>query len=103
MMLHDQDNTMLLMDPSEENSLFKMDIERGKVVEEWKVDDNIQILHMAPESKFAQTQPERTILGASGNALFRLDPRLAGKKLVHSEFKQYTSQNKFSGLTTKAM
>jgi len=100
MMLHDQDNAMILMDPRQQNSLYKMDIERGKVVEEWKVDDNIPVLHMAPESKFAQTQPERTILGASGNALFRLDPRLAGSKLVNSEYKQYSTPNKFSGLTT---
>jgi hypothetical protein len=99
-MLHDQDNAMILMDPREQNSLFKLDIERGKVVEEWKVDDDVPVLHIAPESKFSQTQPERTILGASGNALFRLDPRLPGKKLVDSEFKQYASQNKFSGITT---
>jgi hypothetical protein len=99
-MLHDQDNAMVLMDPRQPNALFKLDIERGKVVEEWKVDDNIPVLHMAPESKFAQTQLERTILGASGNALFRIDPRLPGSKLVDSEFKQYTSPNKFSGLTT---
>jgi hypothetical protein len=100
MMLHDQDTTMIIMDPNEKHSLFKMDIERGKIVEEWKVDDNVPVLHMAPESKFAQTQPERTILGASGNALFRIDPRLSGNKLVDSEFKQYVSKNKFSGLST---
>ena len=100
MMLHDQDNAMILMDPLAENSLYKLDIESGKVVEEWKVDDNVPVLHIAPETKFAQTQPERTLLGASGNALFRIDPRLSGNKLVESEFKQYASKNKFSSLAT---
>jgi hypothetical protein len=91
---------MILMDPGVETSLFKLDIETGKVVEEWKVDDNVPVLHVAPETKFAQTQPERTVLGASGNALFRIDPRLSGNKLVDSEYKQYTTKNKFSSLAT---
>ncbi|KZT38314.1 VID27-domain-containing protein [Sistotremastrum suecicum HHB10207 ss-3] len=100
MMLHDQDSSMVLMDPSTQNSLFKMDIERGKVVEEWRVDDNVPILNMAPETKFAQMDPGRTLLGTSSNALFRIDPRLPGKKMVDSEFKQYAGKNKFSTLAT---
>ena len=39
MMLHDQDSKMVLMNPLKPHSLFSMDIEVGKVIEEWKVDD----------------------------------------------------------------
>ncbi|KAL9712921.1 Vacuolar import and degradation protein 27 [Leucoagaricus gongylophorus] len=99
-MLHDQDTKMILMNPGDSNSLFSLDIERAKVVEEWKVHEDIPVLNIAPENKFAQTTREQTIVGTSGNALFRIDPRISGNKLVDSQFKQYVSKNKFSGVTT---
>jgi len=101
-MLHDQDTKMVLMDPSNPNSLFNMDIERGKVVEEWKVHDDITVDHIAPDNKFAPTTREQTLVGASHNALFRIDPRVSGTKMVESQFKQYVSKNKFSGVATTA-
>jgi hypothetical protein len=79
-----------------------MDIERGKVVEEWKVHEDVTVEHVAPDNKFAPTTREQTIVGASHNALFRIDPRLPGTKLVESQFKQYVSKNKFSGVATTA-
>lgn len=39
-------------------------------------------------------------VGASNNALFRIDPRVTGNKLVDSELKQYASKNDFSALAT---
>lgn len=101
-MLHEQDNKMIVMNKAEPNSLYYMDLERGKVVEEWKVHDDVQVNHIAPDNKFAQTTVEKTIVGASGNALFRIDPRISGNKMVDSQFKQYASKNKFSGVTTTA-
>jgi hypothetical protein len=101
-MLHDQDTKMVLMNPAEPHSLFSMDIERGKIVEEWKVHDDISVDHIAPDNKFAPTTREQTLVGASDNALFRIDPRVSGTKMVESQFKQYVSKNKFSGVTTTA-
>ncbi len=43
---------------------------------------------------------EPTFLGVSRNALYRIDPRLAGSKLVDSQLKQYVSKNDFSALAT---
>ena len=43
---------------------------------------------------------EQTFLGLSRNALYRIDPRLSGNKLVDSELKQYTSKNDFSAAAT---
>ena len=43
---------------------------------------------------------EQTFLGHSRNALFRIDPRVHGEKLVESELKQYTSKNDFSAMAT---
>jgi hypothetical protein len=101
-MLHDQDTKMVLMNPTDPNSLYSMDIERGKVVEEWKVHDNITVDHVAPNNKFAQTTREQTLVGASHNAIFRVDPRVSGTKLVDSQYKQYAGKNKFSGVATTA-
>ncbi|KAG5638194.1 hypothetical protein H0H81_001291 [Sphagnurus paluster] len=99
-MLHDQDTKMVMMNPSDPHSLFNMDIERGKIVEEWKIHDDITVDHIAPDNKFAQTTREQTLVGASHNALFRIDPRVSGTKMVESQFKQYVSKNKFSGVAT---
>lgn len=43
---------------------------------------------------------EQTFLGISDNALYRIDPRLSGNKLVDSDLKQYTSKNAFSVAAT---
>ncbi|TFK23253.1 VID27 cytoplasmic protein [Coprinopsis marcescibilis] len=99
-MLHDQDTKMILMNTDNPNSLYSLDIERGKVVEEWKVHDNISVNNIAPDSKFAPTTREQTLVGTSHNALFRIDPRVSGSKLVDSQYKQYVSKNKFSGVVT---
>lgn len=101
-MLHDQDTKMVLMDPTSRHSLFNLDIERGKIVEEWKVHEDIEVDHIAPDNKFAQMTPEQTLVGTSHNALFRIDPRISGTKMVDSQYKQYVSKNKFSGVTTTA-
>jgi hypothetical protein len=100
MMLHDQDTKMVIQNEDNPHSLFSMDIERGKIVEEWHVHDDVPVLHVAPESKFAQMTSQQTLIGASGNALFRIDPRVSGTKMVDSQFKQYATKQKFSGVTT---
>jgi len=41
-----------------------------------------------------------TFLGISHNALYRIDPRLSGNKLVEADLKQYASKNDFSALAT---
>ncbi|KAH9999878.1 VID27 cytoplasmic protein [Russula vinacea] len=101
-MLHQQDSKMIVMNPGAPNSLFHLDLERAKIVEEWKVHDNISVDHIAPNNKFSQTTHEQTLVGTSHNALFRIDPRMSGNKLVDSQYKQYASKNKFSGVTTTA-
>lgn len=52
--------------------------------------------------KFAQMSGEQTFLGLSDNALYRVDPRLAGNKLVDDQLKQYATKNAFSAAATTA-
>lgn len=99
-MLHAEDTNMILQNESDPNSLYRMDLEYGKIVDEWKVHDDIPVNTFAPESKFSQMTGEQTFLGLSRNALYRIDPRLAGNKLVDSELKQYVSKNDFSAAAT---
>ncbi|KAI9698097.1 MAG: hypothetical protein M1820_007605 [Bogoriella megaspora] len=99
-MLHEGDRNMVLQNEADPNSLYRMDLEYGKVVDEWKVHDDIPVNVFAPENKFAQTTDEKTFLGLSSNALYRIDPRQAGNKLVDSQLKQYASKNAFSAAAT---
>ncbi|CAK7210347.1 Vacuolar import and degradation protein 27 [Sporothrix bragantina] len=99
-MLHNEDRNMILQNETDPNKLYRMDLEYGKVVDEWNVHEDIPVVTFAPENKFAQMTHEPTFLGVSHNALYRVDPRLAGSKLVDSELKQYVSKNDFSALAT---
>lgn len=119
MMLHNQDSDMLLLDPSNKNSVYRMDLEYGKVVDEWKVSDSVDVNNIIPDTKYAQMNPQQTLIGhceftphytrrnclsllivPAHNGLFRIDPRVAGNKLVESQFKQYASKNDFSAAAT---
>ncbi|OBT61747.1 hypothetical protein VE03_09181 [Pseudogymnoascus sp. 23342-1-I1] len=99
-MLHSEDTSMILQNDTDPNSLYRMDLEYGKIVDEWKVHDDIPVNTFAPENKFAQMTGQQTFLGLSKNALYRIDPRLAGSKLVDDSLKQYVSKNDFSAAAT---
>ncbi|ODV97459.1 hypothetical protein PACTADRAFT_49180 [Pachysolen tannophilus NRRL Y-2460] len=100
MMLHMEDRAMILQDPNDKSNLYKMDLEYGKIVEEYKVKDDLKVVDFNPLNKFAQLGSEQTFLGISSNGLFKIDPRVSGDKLVESEFKQYASKNDFSTMAT---
>jgi hypothetical protein len=34
-MLHNQDSSMILMDANQRNRLYRMDLEYGKIIDEW--------------------------------------------------------------------
>lgn len=104
MMLHEEDRAMILMDGEDPGKLYKMDLEYGKVVEDWQVNPEgvtTAINAILPDSKYAQMTSNPTLIGLSDNALFRIDPRLPGSKRVESEMKQYVVKNNFTcGATT---
>ncbi|KAF2173584.1 hypothetical protein M409DRAFT_48541 [Zasmidium cellare ATCC 36951] len=99
-MLHMSDRNLIMQNEADPTSLHRLDLETGKVVDEWKVHDDIPANIFAPENKFAQTTDEQTFLGLSKNALYRVDPRRSGNKLVDGELKQYVSKNDFSAAAT---
>lgn len=101
MMLHEEDRTLLLMNPAERNRIYKMDLERGAVVESWEVHEEAPVTDIIPDSKYAQMTGNQTLIGINSNSLFRIDPRLPGTKRVDTQMKQYAVKYDFTrGATT---
>lgn len=101
LMLHQQDSSLLMTNGQDDKKIFRMDLETGQVVEEWKVDDCVPVEELIPDQKYAQRTQTQTIIGLNHNSIFKIDPRLAGNKRVDSQSKQYVTKNKFScGATT---
>ncbi|KAG5518664.1 hypothetical protein PMAC_002633 [Pneumocystis sp. 'macacae'] len=99
-MLHNEDSEIILQNPDQPHNLYQMDLEYGKVVDEWKISDDISILNFTPKTKFSQMTAEKTLIGISHNSLFRIDSRLPKDKIVMDEYKQYTTKNDFSVVAT---
>lgn len=49
-MLHAEDRNLILQNGDDPNSLYKMDLEYGKIVDEWKVHEDIPVTSFAPQS-----------------------------------------------------
>jgi hypothetical protein len=62
-MLHNEDSSMLLMNKDDPHSVYRMDLEYGKVVDEWKVSDHVNVDNILPDSKFAQMTAQQTLIG----------------------------------------
>jgi hypothetical protein len=60
-MLHEQDSSMLLMREGEDKKIYKMDLEYGKVVEEYKVDDDMTVNEIVPDAKYAQMTANKVL------------------------------------------
>lgn len=112
LLLHNQDSRMLLQDPSRPTSVFCMDLDRGKVVDEWhmttsdssltnQMQSAFAIESLVPSAKYSQMTPEATVIGVGSRSIFRIDPRLPGVKRVAEESKTYQTKTAFAcGATT---
>lgn len=100
-MLHMQDQYMVMSNKDmDDKRLYKMDLNRGKIVDEWEVDDIIPIESYGPNSKFSQLTNEQTLTGMSRNKLFKVDPRLPTTKLVQGDDNLRTPNYNFLALST---
>jgi len=101
LMLHQKDSSLLLLHPDIHTKVFKMDLDRGKVVEEWNLQDH-KLQELLPDEKYAQTTQTPTLLGLNNAGVFTIDSRTP-EKLVRSKCFQYTSGAKLKcGATTSA-
>jgi len=74
-MLHEGERKMLMLNDKRPDTVFALDIERQKIVEEWKTQDDIAVASIAPTEKYAQLSTEQNIVGVNRNTVFRMDPR----------------------------
>lgn len=101
MLLYDEDSSLLLMNPNDQQTIYRMDLEVGKVIDEWKADEYTNITNIIPDTKYSSMTPNKTFIGINKNSIFRMDPRLSGSKKVETESKQYVVKNDFTcGATT---
>lgn len=103
-MLHMQDQNMVMSNAKfDDKKLFKMDLSRGKIVDEWKVDEKNPVVSYGPNSKFAQLTQDPTLTAVSDNSIFKIDPRLPKYKLVDTDAKMYkTKDNYLQALATSS-
>ncbi|KAI8326384.1 VID27-domain-containing protein [Martensiomyces pterosporus] len=100
-MLHEQDSAMVLMNKDKPHEMYKMDLEYGKVVEEWRVHEDIPTVSMAPNTKYGQMTADKTLIGLSHNMIYRIDPRIGGDSLVvQNEMQAYTTKSHFTSAAT---
>ncbi|KAJ2492745.1 Vacuolar import and degradation protein 27 [Coemansia sp. RSA 2050] len=100
-MLHEQDSSMVLQNRDRPHELYRMDLEYGKVVEEWKVHEDIPTVSVAPNTKYSQMTGDKTLVGLSHNMLYRIDPRVGGDNMVvQDELQSYTTKSHFTAAAT---
>lgn len=119
-MLFDQDSSYLMFDVNaKNNTVYKMDLKRGQVVEEWKASTedpckfrNIYILlvthpisciviGICPSSSSGNYNNLNTIVGITSNSIFRIDPRQKGiNKISDCDYKKYSSKPEFSAVAS---
>lgn len=100
MMLHQGDTRMLMLSSKNGNTVYEMDIERGKIVNEFGgTCDDFTFRQVAPVSKYAGRTAESTFVGVNNNSVFVMDPRLNTHNKV-AVVKSMVSNPKFSTLAS---
>ncbi|KXN72922.1 VID27-domain-containing protein [Conidiobolus coronatus NRRL 28638] len=100
MMLHNQDKSLILRDDRNKETIYMMDIETGKIVEEYD-SECFPCTFTFHNSKYNQVNPDQTFLGLNRSSMFQVDPRVNGKeKIVMDNFKQYSAKTLFTCAST---
>ncbi|ODQ45274.1 hypothetical protein PICMEDRAFT_17758 [Pichia membranifaciens NRRL Y-2026] len=103
MMLMDNDRTMIVQDKSAMNSLHKVDLEYGRVVEDWKLekdDKDVNVENFTTNRKFGDLAADMTFLGVSSQSLFRVDPRMSAGFVSDDAIKAYKGKTNFKQVST---
>jgi hypothetical protein len=102
LMLHEADRKCLLLDPTlGRDKVFELDLERGKVVNEWTPSTG-SITALVPLSKESQKSDEKVFLGINDRSIFAIDPRMQPKEHTGNRAYSftYTSNVKLSSAAT---
>ena len=106
MMLLNNDRTMIVQDFNSKNQLHKIDLEYGKIVEDWNIqdsdrDNNLNIESFTSNNKFSNLSNDDTFLGLSSQTMFRIDPRVSkGIIKPSNDKKTYKTKINFKQIST---
>ena len=101
-MMYMEDRSLILGDNENLNKLYRLDIETGKIIEEWGAGEN-NIVQYGPTKKYDQLTSEPTVVGVSNNMIFKMDPRISNdNKIVQDQSKTYVTKYNFSSIGTTA-
>ncbi len=97
--LHGADRQLLMLSKEDQGVVMNMDLETGKVVDEWRGKEGMSFRNIAPVSKYAQTTNEQLVVGVNDKGVFTLDPRISGANKI-AQLNEYASKVFFSSLAT---
>jgi len=84
-MLQQQDQSLLMLNPERTNNVYKIDLNRPDIVEEWDLKYKGQptaVKSIMHEKKNDETTNKSTFVGYSGNSMFLVDPRQKTKNVA---------------------
>ncbi len=79
---HNGDRNLLVLNTEEKTNLDLIDLEKGEVIEKWKMDENINDYFNS-----IKYENESTLVGLSDKSLFRIDPRVKNKIVSKKNYK----------------
>lgn len=103
MMLLNNDRTMIIQDNSNKDKLHKLDLEYGKIVEDWDIkqnDSGLNIENFTTNTKFGNLSNDDTFLGISSQSMFKIDPRISKGFISNTDNKIYKSKVNFKQIST---
>lgn len=84
-MFYKEDCDLIFQNDVDFNKFYCMDLEYGKVVDEWNVYDDILVVIFVLENKFVQMFGEQIFFGVLNNVFFCVDFCIFGNKFVESD------------------
>ena len=93
MLLHEKDRKMILVDGN--NRAYEMDIERGKVVQEFQPvkDADFAVRSVGHLTKYAERTDEPLVLGVNKSSVFSLDSRAHGQVAKQYQYSSAIGMN----------
>jgi hypothetical protein len=92
---------MLLLNPDDPTKVFKMDLDRGKVVEEWQTPSGeMRLFDLVPETKEAQRTDSSTVIGLNNCGFVVLDGRAPEKVVLGRNFQYSADRLRFRAAAT---
>jgi len=98
-MIHRADQQLLLLNPDDSKKIYCMDLERGKVVEEWGT-EGYKMNSILPETKDSQTKGTDCFIGVNNNGFILVDPRTNEKVVRTHQYSNSASTHFRCGATT---